>query len=59
MAILLVLSFCCFIHNNIRQMAKPATILEATLKVKLDPKVDHCMASGVVDQMTITDKKTK
>jgi hypothetical protein len=41
------------------QSIKPMNILLATLKLKLEPRVDHCMASGVVDQIATTDKNTQ
>ncbi|MBW5289146.1 MAG: hypothetical protein Rpha_0373 [Candidatus Ruthia sp. Apha_13_S6] len=46
-------------RSNNKQIANPINILKATLKLKLDPNVDQTIASGVVDQMITTDKKTK
>ncbi|MBW5291281.1 MAG: hypothetical protein Rsou_1384 [Candidatus Ruthia sp. Asou_11_S2] len=46
-------------RSNNKQIINPISILEATLKLKLDPNVDQTIASGVVDQMATTDKKTK
>ena len=40
-------------------MIRPSSILDATPKLKLDPKVENWMASGVVDQILTTNKNAK
>jgi hypothetical protein len=51
-------SFCLFISNSNKQTPSPISILEATPKLGLVPSVDQTIASGVVDQIATTDKKT-
>jgi hypothetical protein len=51
-------SFCLFISSSNKQTPSPISILEATPKLWLVPSVDQTIASGVVDQMATTDKKT-